>query len=69
MRVYRFYSWLLNADLPAPLCFSLAVTRSKDVPPFGPPLPDDSLFSPSPEFAEFLLTKGTCRKMNLSNLR
>lgn len=40
------------------LCCSLAVTRSKDVPPFGPPFADGAMFSRSPEFAHFLLIKG-----------
>ena len=37
---------------------SIAVTRSKDVPTFGPHFTDGALFKRGPDFAEFLLTKG-----------
>ncbi len=37
--------------------FSVAVTRSKSVPMFGPPLPPSGLFSKSRDFADFLLSK------------
>ncbi|XP_055957265.1 signal-induced proliferation-associated 1-like protein 1 isoform X1 [Patella vulgata] len=36
--------------------YSLAVTRSRDVPPFGPPIPEKP-FNKSPEFVDFLLAK------------
>lgn len=36
---------------------SVAVTRSKSVPMFGPPLPPGGRFAKSKAFAEFLLTK------------
>ncbi|CAH1791382.1 unnamed protein product [Owenia fusiformis] len=37
--------------------YSVAVTRSKDVPPFGPPIPEGAMFSKSQQFADFLLVK------------
>ncbi len=48
---------LCDLDL---FCSSLAVSRSKDVPPFGPLIPDGAMFPKSADFAEFLLTKGVC---------
>lgn len=39
-----------------PSC-SVAVTRSKDMPSFGPPIPEDVTFPKSSVFREFLLTK------------
>jgi hypothetical protein len=41
--------------------FSIAVTRSKDVPPFGPHIPENAMFPRSDQFAEFLLAKGLLR--------
>ena len=38
-------------------CFSIAVTRSKNVPMFGPPIPASALFSKNSAFTKFLLTK------------
>ena len=35
----------------------MAVTRSKNVPMFGPPIPQGALFPKAPSFAKFLLTK------------
>ena len=37
--------------------YSLAITRSKDVPPFGPPIPENCSFKKSQEFVDFLLAK------------
>ncbi|XP_056023180.1 signal-induced proliferation-associated 1-like protein 1 isoform X2 [Ostrea edulis] len=37
--------------------YSIAVTRSKDVPPFGPHIPENAMFTRSDQFAEFLLAK------------
>ncbi|XP_011457065.3 signal-induced proliferation-associated 1-like protein 2 isoform X3 [Magallana gigas] len=37
--------------------YSIAVTRSKDVPPFGPHIPENAMFPRSDQFAEFLLAK------------
>ncbi|XP_072030878.1 uncharacterized protein [Amphiura filiformis] len=37
--------------------YSIAVSRSKEVPAFGPPLPPNAMFNRSPAFAEFLLAK------------
>uniref|UniRef100_A0A8C7XHY1 Signal-induced proliferation-associated 1 like 1 n=1 Tax=Oryzias sinensis TaxID=183150 RepID=A0A8C7XHY1_9TELE len=37
--------------------YSVAVTRSKDMPSFGPPIPEDVTFPKSSVFREFLLTK------------
>ena len=39
-----------------PVC-SIAVSRSKNVPMFGPPIPATALFSKSSAFTKFLLTK------------
>lgn len=47
--------------------FSIAVTRSKDVPPFGPHIPENAMFTRSDQFAEFLLAKGLL-KYEFSNL-
>lgn len=38
-------------------CFSVAVTRSKDVPAFGPPIPQGVFFPKSAMFRDFLLAK------------
>ncbi|NXD88757.1 SI1L3 protein, partial [Halcyon senegalensis] len=37
--------------------YSVAVTRSKDVPPFGPPIPTGVAFRKSDSFRDFLLAK------------
>ena len=37
--------------------YQVGVSRSKEVPAFGPPLPEDSIFPKSQEFTDFLLTK------------
>lgn len=37
--------------------YSVAVSRSKDVPPFGPPVPKGACFSKCAEFHDWLLTK------------
>eukprot|EP00061_Rhincodon_typus_P019021 g48451.t1 len=39
------------------VCYSVAVTRSKDVPLFGPPIPDGFFFGKSDVFRDFLLAK------------
>ncbi|XP_037230693.1 signal-induced proliferation-associated 1-like protein 3 isoform X3 [Falco rusticolus] len=39
------------------VCYSVAVTRSKDVPPFGPPIPPGVTFRKSDVFRDFLLAK------------
>ena len=36
----------------------VAVSRSKDVPPFGPNIPAGAKFGKTQAFADFLLTKG-----------
>ncbi|XP_057694518.1 signal-induced proliferation-associated 1-like protein 3 [Corythoichthys intestinalis] len=38
-------------------CYSVAVTRMKDVPPFGPPIPSSVTFRDSDTFRNFLLAK------------
>lgn len=38
--------------------FSVAVSRSKDVPPFGPNIPAGAKFGKQKAFADFLLSKG-----------
>lgn len=44
-----------SSSHPAP--HSVAVTRSKDVPPFGPPIPSGVTFRKSDVFRDFLLAK------------
>ncbi|XP_076988147.1 signal-induced proliferation-associated 1-like protein 3 isoform X2 [Tamandua tetradactyla] len=39
------------------VCYSMAVTRSKDAPPFGPPIPSGTTFCKSDVFRDFLLAK------------
>ncbi|XP_061453545.1 signal-induced proliferation-associated 1-like protein 3 isoform X2 [Rhineura floridana] len=39
------------------VCYSVAVTRSKDVPPFGPAVPSRATFHKSDVFRDFLLAK------------
>ncbi|KAM7409043.1 hypothetical protein PAMA_002653 [Pampus argenteus] len=39
------------------VCYSVAVSRSKDVPPFGPPIPKSVTFPKSAVFRDFLLAK------------
>ena len=39
--------------------FSVAVSRSKDIPAFGPHIPENAFFPKGPDFADFLLAKGT----------
>ncbi|XP_066536163.1 signal-induced proliferation-associated 1-like protein 2 isoform X1 [Hoplias malabaricus] len=39
------------------VCYSVAVSRSKDVPPFGPPIPKAVTFPKSAVFRDFLLAK------------
>ncbi|XP_067412703.1 signal-induced proliferation-associated 1-like protein 3 isoform X2 [Emydura macquarii macquarii] len=39
------------------VCYSVAVTRSKDAPPFGPPIPNGVTFRKSDVFRDFLLAK------------
>ncbi|XP_068601225.1 signal-induced proliferation-associated 1-like protein 3 [Brachionichthys hirsutus] len=38
-------------------CYSVAVTRMKDVPPFGPPIPSGATFRDPETFRNFLLAK------------
>ncbi|KAL0972910.1 hypothetical protein UPYG_G00196320 [Umbra pygmaea] len=38
-------------------CYSVAVTRMKDVPPFGPPIPSGLIFRDPEAFRNFLLAK------------
>lgn len=37
--------------------YSVAVTRSKEVEMFGPPIPSEAVFKKSKEFSNFLLAK------------
>ncbi|KAL6487659.1 hypothetical protein MHYP_G00042850 [Metynnis hypsauchen] len=39
------------------VCYSVAISRSKDVPPFGPPIPKGVTFPKSAVFRDFLLAK------------
>ena len=43
------------------LCFSIAVSRSCDVPTFGPPLPPNTQYPKSAAFVNLLLTKSEFR--------
>ncbi|ODN01345.1 Rap1 GTPase-activating protein 2, partial [Orchesella cincta] len=47
---------IIDADGPD-MKYKVNVTARDDVPFFGPPLPNPPIFSPGPEFREFLLTK------------
>nr|XP_009857983.1 signal-induced proliferation-associated 1-like protein 1 isoform X3 [Ciona intestinalis] len=38
-------------------CYRIAVTRARNIPRFGPPIPEDSMFPNTSTFREFLLTK------------
>lgn len=40
------------------LIFRVAVSRSKEVAAFGPPIPEGAIFPKSKKFADFLLAKG-----------
>lgn len=44
-------------DFSAPRHYAVAVSRSKEVPPFGPPIPEGGIFVKSPQFKNFLLAK------------
>lgn len=44
-------------DLSAPRHYAVAVSRSKEMPPFGPPIPEGGIFVKSPQFKNFLLAK------------
>lgn len=51
---------MLKRTIPCSVCFfacSLAVSRSGDVPSFGPPIPKEVTLPKSTVFREFLLTK------------
>ncbi|PIK34754.1 putative signal-induced proliferation-associated 1-like protein 2 isoform X3 [Apostichopus japonicus] len=47
--------------------YSVAVSRSKDVPVFGPPLPPDAIFAKSSAFADFIIAKGIDIRMCNTN--
>lgn len=53
--VYDQYTMVLTHNS---LYYSVSVSRSKDVPAFGPHIPENIKFPKSEEFAEFLLAKG-----------
>ena len=48
--------------------FMVAVSRSTDVPFFGPPIPEGAVFDKNGNFRDFLLTKGKsfCRETESS---
>ena len=52
----RLFNLSLNVSIY--FLFSIAISRSKDVPPFGPSIPEYARFPKSAEFAQFLLAKG-----------
>lgn len=44
-------------DFNSPRHYAVAVSRSKEMPPFGPPIPETGIFMKSPQFKNFLLAK------------
>ena len=56
MQIYVLKYWLCAYN-NLMFNFSIAVTRSKNVPMFGPPIPAGALFSKSSSFTKFILTK------------
>jgi len=44
-------------DFASPRHYAVAVSRSKEMPPFGPPIPESGIFVKSPQFKNFLLAK------------
>lgn len=44
-------------DLTVPRRYAVAVSRSREMPPFGPPIPESGVFVKSPQFKNFLLAK------------
>lgn len=44
-------------DYTAPRHYAVAVSRSKEMPPFGPPIPEGGVFLKSQQFKNFLLAK------------
>lgn len=44
-------------DYTIPRHYAVAVSRSKEMPPFGPPIPEGGVFMKSPQFKNFLLAK------------
>lgn len=45
--------------------YSISVSRCKDVPQFGPPIPAGATFPKSKDFRDFLLTKSKCDRVFL----
>lgn len=44
-------------DFNSPRHYAVAVSRTKEMPPFGPPIPEGGIFVKSPQFKNFLLAK------------
>lgn len=44
-------------DFSSPRHYAVAVSRSREMPPFGPPIPEGGIFVKSPQFKNFLLAK------------
>lgn len=44
-------------DFNSPRHYAVAVSRSKEMPPFGPPIPENGIFVRSTQFRNFLLAK------------
>lgn len=44
-------------DFSVPRHYAVAVSRTKQIPPFGPPIPETGIFVKSPQFKNFLLAK------------
>ena len=46
--------------------FRVAITRSHDIPYFGPEIPDNAVFDKNQNFREFILTKCMLRSSDYS---
>lgn len=47
----------VSSAVPGPIEYQVAVSRSKEVPVFGPPIPEGGLYVKSKSFTDFLLSK------------
>ena len=56
-KIHSLYNIKVNKRFLIKHYFSIAVSRSKNVPMFGPPIPAGALFSKNSAFTKFLLTK------------
>ncbi len=51
--IYLFYFYFIFSFV----LFRISVTRSNDIPFFGPPIPEGAVFDKNENFRDFLLTK------------